>query len=265
MQHGIDAFQDSVDAVRRAGISICGLRGIAPWASSPISVLAAGRRVGVLGYCLRPRQYGVDALPYAEGSPETIRADVARLRHETDAVIVSLHWGEEFVPLPSSEETVFARSLVDAGASIVLGHHPHVVRPVEAYREGIIAYSLGNLVGDMVWYTPFRAGAILTVALDGAVARRAVVHGTSLRFDYRPRLTGVRAAPVSPAELTSLEPTAYARAIRQTWRRQRLAAYWYTVSRPWRFPPRILAQLVVRTLRNKVAALASTTTGPRGS
>ena len=265
VQHGVDVFRDTVDAVQRAGIAVCGVRGTAPWASAPATIVAAGRRVGVLGYCLRSRQYSSEIPPYAEGTPEEMRADVARLRADTDAVIVSLHWGEEFVPTPSIDETRLARSLVDAGASLILGHHPHVVRPVEAYRDAVIAYSLGNLVGDMVWYAPFRTGAILRVNLERSAARDAIVRGTSLRSDYRPRLNGIQTAAVPSGEIAALEPAPYAQAIRDTWRRQRVAAYWYTITRPWRFPPRILLQLIVQTLRNKLAGLFGTSTEPSGS
>ncbi len=263
MQHGPEAFRDTVDAVRRAGIAVCGLRGTAPWASTPVTISAAGRRIGILGYCLRPRQYSPEVPAHAEGNAEAIRADVARLRSETDAVIVSMHWGEEFVPLPSTDEMAIGHSLVDAGASVVLGHHPHVVRPVETYRGAIIAYSLGNLVGDMVWYAPFRTGAILRVTLDGSVVRDAIVQATLLQPDYRPRLVGGRSVAVPSHELTALDPADYASAIRDTWRRQRLAAYWYTMTRPWRFPPRILGQLVVRTLRNKLSGLIGTSNESR--
>ncbi|MGH7689957.1 MAG: CapA family protein [Gemmatimonadaceae bacterium] len=265
VQHGVEVFHDSVNAVQRAGIAVCGVRGSAPWSSAPVTISSAGRRVGMLGYCLRPRQYGQEAPPYAEGTPEGMRSDIERLRSESDAVVVSLHWGEEFVSIPSTDEAQLARSLVDAGASVILGHHPHVVRPVEAYGDGLIAYSLGNLVGDMIWYPPFRTGAILSVTLDGPVARDAVVRGTSLRSDYRPQLTGIQTSAVPSGDLPVLEPGPYARAIRDTWRRQRGAAYWYTVSRPWRFPPRILAQLVARTLRNKLAGLVGGATDEPGA
>lgn len=265
VQHGGDVFQDTVDAVQRAGMAVCGVRGTEPWACAPVAILSAGRRIGVLGYCLRPRQYGNETPPYAEGTAEAMRGDIARLRAESDAVIVSLHWGEEFVPVPSTDEARLARSLVDAGASVILGHHPHVARPVEAYGDSVIAYSLGNLVGDMVWYAPFRAGAILQVSLEEAAVRDATIRGTSLRSDYRPRLSGIRTSPIPSAELPVLEAGPYARAIRDTWRRQRVAAYWYTFSRPWRFPPRILAQLVVGTLRNKLAWRGSAGADSSGS
>ena len=51
--------------------------------------------------------------------------------------------------MPSISQISFAHDIIDAGADIILGHHPHVLQPVEKYKGGIIAYSLGNFVSDM--------------------------------------------------------------------------------------------------------------------
>ena len=67
---------------------------------------------------------------------------------EADVVVVSLHWGIEYTEQPTEEQKRLARRLIDAGASLVLGHHPHTVQPVERYHGGLIAYSLGNFVFD---------------------------------------------------------------------------------------------------------------------
>lgn len=61
-----------------------------------------------------------------------------------DFVVVSLHWGTENVFYPAPSQVVLAHTLIDQGASIILGHHPHVVQGIERYRHGLIAYSLGN-------------------------------------------------------------------------------------------------------------------------
>jgi poly-gamma-glutamate synthesis protein (capsule biosynthesis protein) len=63
-------------------------------------------------------------------------------------VLVSLHWGKEYQTAPSPEQKADASLLIDAGADAVIGHHPHVLQPVEVYRGKPIFYSLGNLVFD---------------------------------------------------------------------------------------------------------------------
>lgn len=89
--------------------------------------------------------------PYAEGVKEIIRADIKTLKSSVNHVIVSVHWGDEFIEKPSPAEISMAHEMIDSGASVILGHHPHVLRGLENYKEGLIAYSLGNFVCDMVW------------------------------------------------------------------------------------------------------------------
>ena len=66
--------------------------------------------------------------------------------HNLDHIIVFLHWGTELVDAPMPEDVKLARSLIDSGASCVIGHHPHVCQGVESYNNGLIAYSLGSFI-----------------------------------------------------------------------------------------------------------------------
>lgn len=70
--------------------------------------------------------------------------DIKRHKDESDYIIVCLHWGEEYVAYPSSKQQEMAHELIEAGASVVIGHHPHVFQGYEKYKEGKIFYSLGN-------------------------------------------------------------------------------------------------------------------------
>jgi len=67
---------------------------------------------------------------------------------KTDVVIVSIHTGLEYVNIPSRENIALFRSIVDMGADLVLGHHPHTIQGIEKYKNGLIAYSLGNFIFD---------------------------------------------------------------------------------------------------------------------
>lgn len=98
---------------------------------------------------------------------ERMRADVSSLRERTDVVIVSMHAGNEYQPTPNVFQQRFARAAIDAGASLVVGHHPHVVQPVERYGNGIIFYSLGNLVFDQFQSQNTQRGWIADVRFAG--------------------------------------------------------------------------------------------------
>ena len=78
--------------------------------------------------------------------------EIAKLRSEADHVVVSLHWGDERFAVPSPDQMMQARMLAEAGASLILGHHPHVIQGTEVYRDVPIVYSLGNFIADDVYY-----------------------------------------------------------------------------------------------------------------
>ncbi len=102
-------------------------------------------RLGFLAYSL------VGLNDTLEASVARIIVDVMRTERTVDATIVSLHWGDEYVRIPAPWQIACAHDLVDAGADLVVGHHPHVLQPIEQYRDGLIAYSLGKLVCEMQW------------------------------------------------------------------------------------------------------------------
>ncbi|MDD3314716.1 MAG: CapA family protein [Syntrophaceticus sp.] len=73
---------------------------------------------------------------------------VSSLRDQVDVIVVSLHWGTEYSDYPEAYQKETAHRLVDAGAKLVIGHHPHCLQGVEVYNGAFIAYSLGNFVYD---------------------------------------------------------------------------------------------------------------------
>ncbi|MBM3765647.1 MAG: CapA family protein [Acidobacteria bacterium] len=77
-----------------------------------------------------------------------LREDVADIRKRSNVTIVSMHAGVEYANEPHPSQQQFARAAIEANATLVIGHHPHVAQPCEAYRTGVICYSLGNLVFD---------------------------------------------------------------------------------------------------------------------
>ena len=98
---------------------------------------------------------------------DQMRRDVRRLLERTDAVIVSMHAGNEYQTSPNDRQQRFARAAIDAGASLVVGHHPHVVQPAEQYGNGLIFYSLGNLVFDQFQSAKTQRGWIADVRFSG--------------------------------------------------------------------------------------------------
>lgn len=99
-------------------------------------------------------------------------AQVRELSRAHDIVTVLFHWGDEYKTSANDLQKRIARALVDAGADLVVGHHPHVVQEVERYKGGWIAYSLGNFVFDQGFSEETMRGLALRVTVkDGRVER----------------------------------------------------------------------------------------------
>ena len=118
---------------------------------------------------------GADKFGIAGLEPQGLIDQISRLRDQCDHVIVSLHWGQERFDIPSPDQVELAHALVDAGASLVLGHHAHVLQGRQSYRNAGIFYSLGNFIASEVLYTngdaitwnrKERTGCILLAELD---------------------------------------------------------------------------------------------------
>lgn len=75
-------------------------------------------------------------------------AHVREAADNADLVIASYHWGVEYEKQPTNRQRELAHATIEAGADIILGHHPHVMSGIEAYRDGVILYSMGNFVFD---------------------------------------------------------------------------------------------------------------------
>ncbi|MCI3920373.1 CapA family protein [Paenibacillus sp. TRM 82003] len=135
-----------------------------------------GITAGFLSYT-----YGTNGIPIPKDKPfavnlideARIAADIEKAREGgADAVVVSLHFGQEYQREPSDEQRRVARGAIEAGADLIIGHHPHVVQPYEMYettspdgskREGLIMYSLGNYISNQFGgYKEY--GAVLKVA-----------------------------------------------------------------------------------------------------
>lgn len=103
----------------------------------------------------------------ALADPERVCRDVTALKKRCDVVIVSMHHGVEYMPNPSKKQIEFAHAAIDAGATIVIGHHPHVIQREEQYKSGLIFFSLGNFVFDQYQREATQHGEVVQVSFIG--------------------------------------------------------------------------------------------------
>lgn len=114
-------------------------------------------------------------VPWAE--EEIITREVAKARENADVVIVSYHWGVEYVTQPSEMQRELAHLTIDAGADVVLGNHPHWIQPVEIYNGKFIIYAHGNFVFDQEWSEETKTGV---------VGKYTFYEGTLVDVEYLP-------------------------------------------------------------------------------
>ena len=95
------------------------------------------------------------------------RERAKRAREQADVIIVSYHWGTEYETKHNAEQESIAKATIDAGAKLVIGHHPHVQQEIEAYKDGWIAYSLGNFVFDQYFQPEVMQSRIFEVTFKG--------------------------------------------------------------------------------------------------
>jgi poly-gamma-glutamate capsule biosynthesis protein CapA/YwtB (metallophosphatase superfamily) len=174
--YGRDGLFDTVTALDSAGILHVGAGRDAREAYAPVVRVVNGRKLGFLGY------YGGGEAPVAVGSrPGVARREITRIisdiralrqRDSVTYVVVSLHWGTELAPRPDPGQRDMAHRIIDAGADAVIGHHPHVLQGIELYRNGVIAYSLGNFIFGGNSTSTYDTGLLEIKLGEGAPAYR---------------------------------------------------------------------------------------------
>ncbi len=133
------------------------------------------------GYAATLEKPGIAVL-----TKENITQDIQRAKRQAHVVIVSIHWGIEYEELPTERQRTFAHLAIDSGASLVLGHHPHVIQPLEEYKDGYIFYSLGNFVFDQMWSEETRKGLIAKVIFQGGQIKEVETMEVVIYDSYQP-------------------------------------------------------------------------------
>ncbi len=151
LDYGRQALIDTRNHLESRGFHTIGYGDNQDEASRARIIEINGMRFAFLAFVLRP----LKGIEYSENLPgpahtdlDGIIAELTKVENEADFTIVSFHWGQEYYPYPSIEQREYAYSSIDAGADLILGHHPHVLQGIEKYSGKFIFYSLGNFVFD---------------------------------------------------------------------------------------------------------------------
>ena len=140
---GAEGLRETLKVLKEHGLHFIGVR-TSEFDQPYVVIEIDEKKLGFLGYCEGGGGDPKEGIYINKINGVDIVVDIESLRSKCDFVIVSLHWGIEKVFYPSPKQVALARRLIDAGATVVLGHHPHVIQGIEMYKGGLIAYSLGN-------------------------------------------------------------------------------------------------------------------------
>ena len=153
IDQGTDGISDTKEILTNENINYIGST------EQPLIIEVGGISFGLLGY----NTIFPESSDLAWGHKETVVNDISSLSESVNHVIVSFHWGNEYTNTITPLQNELAHAAIDAGADIVIGHHPHWVQKNELYKEKPIYYSLGNFVFDQMWSQKTREGLAIQV------------------------------------------------------------------------------------------------------
>ena len=209
-----NAMFDTLLNLEAAGIQGVGTGANLDEAIAPVVITVEGVRFGfvamtAINHELWATETEPGAAPY---KTEVYLEAIRRARAAADVVVVLPHWGREFSNVITHEQHAAAARMVEAGATLVVGNHPHRVQGVETFPNGAVAaYALGNFVFDMTWSD----GTLFTIQ---GIMLRARFRGTALvevellpihiHDDFQPRLAETDEAAAILAEVEASMATA---------------------------------------------------------
>ena len=175
LDYGRTHFLNTIDYLRDAGLEVIGVGKNEEDARRITVIERKGTKIAFLGYCsVLPQDYWAqEARPgmnparghtlYEQiehdqpGTPPRIHTwahaedkahmieDIQKAKQMADLVVVSMHWGIHFTEAQVADyQFEYAHAAIDAGADLILGHHAHILKPIEVYKGKVIFYSLGN-------------------------------------------------------------------------------------------------------------------------
>ncbi|ADP34085.1 capsular biosynthesis protein [Bacillus atrophaeus] len=155
MDYGVQGMKDTLEEFSKQNLDLVGAGSNLKEAENRISYQEVnGVKIATLGFTdvygknFTARKNTPGVLP---ADPEIFIPMISKAKKNADIVVVQAHWGQEYDNDPNDRQRELGRAMSDAGADIIIGHHPHVLEPIEVYNGTVIFYSLGNFVFDQGW------------------------------------------------------------------------------------------------------------------
>lgn len=187
MQHGQIAYQRTFDFLTSQGCKCFGSN-----TQKTQAFEHQGRKVSVTGFSQRVDAFSESPCYWHNPEYRDIEQEIKQLPDDAFK-IAFVHWGNEFINRPSSQQKRFAHWLVDTGFDLVVGMHPHILQGYEQYHSKYIFYSLGNFVFDMPW-NPTKYGAEVSVDLSKDIVSTKVEY-VKINNEFVPQIIDEKGVP----------------------------------------------------------------------
>lgn len=191
---GVEALADTVSILGANGIKSVGAGRNYDEANNPVVAEIGNTKVAFLSYTtLYPKNLFATANRAGVSSfnLENIKKTIKETNSQVDLVVVSLHWGDEYQLRSSPSQQGIAHALIEAGADLIVGHHPHVAQELERYKDGWILYSLGNFIFDQYLWDETKKGLIVKVTIQDKKISSLELKTVKLNGTFQPYIEGV--------------------------------------------------------------------------
>jgi len=190
LDYGETALKDGVVKLTQSGIDCAGA-GLKQKAYSPVIKQKNDTKVAYLAYTyLAPDNWKAteNKVGIAWLNEKNLKQGIQKAKEKSDLVVVSFHFGEEYEKKPNSHQKHYSHLAIDSGADLVIGHHPHVIQPVEQYKDGWIAYSLGNFVFDQDFSEETMRGLVLRVSAKKGEIKKVTSKEVTMNKYFQPTI-----------------------------------------------------------------------------
>ncbi|MCX6792740.1 MAG: AmmeMemoRadiSam system protein B [Candidatus Falkowbacteria bacterium] len=189
--YGLEAFSSTLNNLKGAGIAYAGGGENLTQASQGAFLELNGTKVTVLAYTdlLAKKLAATNSHGgFSYLDKDQMVKDIIQAKRKSDLVIVSFHWGREYEAIANERQKDIARVAVEAGASLIIGHHPHIAQELSKINNVSVAYSLGNFIFDQNFSPETKTGILLEVIIKGK--RIASVNPLTVSFtsNFQPYL-----------------------------------------------------------------------------
>jgi poly-gamma-glutamate synthesis protein (capsule biosynthesis protein) len=199
MDYGSKLLKSTIEELKSNNLGFAGAGYDETTAGRPLKNIC-GRSVSLLSYYGMGTKKGLSQYQNAqshycdEGEKGTYNSgylnkalfDINKLKKQTDVVLVAIHWGFPGKTVPMEHQVKIAHKLIDEGAKVVIGTGPHNLQPIERYKNGIVAYSLGNFVFDHTSRENQKHSMILRLSFCKGTINDIRIIPILISHDYRP-------------------------------------------------------------------------------